>query len=304
MFLFDWRLTLTFTIMLHYAAMDDKIPAEEIAKHPVWTKLDAVDCGDSAADRIIGGLNAGLGDFPWIARLGYIEDDEIDYMCGGALVTDRHVVTAAHCVQKSDYGLVLTTVRLGEHDTRTDPDCELKVCAPAVQDRGIKRIISHPQFNKPAFHNDVAIIELDKPVTLNNYVAPICLPRTAEQLANFKIGDEMTVAGWGKMNMTTEERAKVLQFVNVPVVAPAMCDSFGKGFKLFESEICAGAEHNKDACGGDSGGPLMKVFDTPEGPKSYLVGVVSFGPTICGIKKPGVYASVAYFLKFILDHLV
>ncbi|KAF9796699.1 hypothetical protein SFRURICE_008109 [Spodoptera frugiperda] len=310
MFLFDWRLTLTFTIMLHYAAMDDKIPAEEIAKHPVWTKLDAVDCGDSAADRIIGGLNAGLGDFPWIARLGYLEDDEIDYMCGGALVTDRHVVTAAHCVQKSDYGLVLTTVRLGEHDTRTDPDCELKVCAPAVQDRGIKRIISHPQFNKPAFHNDVAIIELDKPVTLNsemnilNYVAPICLPRTAEQLANFKIGDEMTVAGWGKMNMTTEERAKVLQFVNIPVVAPAMCDSFGKGFKLFESEICAGAEHNKDACGGDSGGPLMKVFDTPEGPKSYLVGVVSFGPTICGIKKPGVYASVAYFLKFILDHLV
>ncbi|CAH1637695.1 unnamed protein product [Spodoptera littoralis] len=328
MFLFDWRYTLTFTIMLHCAAMgawiswrnlnnnmfkryhnlrqirDNKIPSEEISKHPVWAKLDAVDCGDSAADRIIGGLNAGLGDFPWIARLGYLEDDEIDYMCGGALVTDRHVVTAAHCVQKSDYGLVLTTVRLGEHDTRTDPDCELKVCAPAVQDRGIKRIISHPQFNKPAFHNDVAIIELDKPVTLNNYVTPICLPRTAEQLMNFKIGDEMTVAGWGKMNMTTEERAKVLQFVNIPVVAPTMCDSFGKGFKLFESEICAGAEHNKDACGGDSGGPLMKVFDTPEGPKNYLVGVVSFGPTICGIKKPGVYASVAYFLKFILDNLV
>ncbi|KAH9636602.1 hypothetical protein HF086_003420 [Spodoptera exigua] len=215
---------------------DEKLSAEDIARQPAWLKLDAMDCGDSAADRII-------------------EDDEVDYMCGGALVSDRHVVTAAHCVQKSDYGPVLTTVRLGEHDTRTNPDCELKVCAPAVQDRGIKRIISHPLFNKPAFHNDVAIIELDTPVTLN-------------------------------------------------IVSPALCDSFGKAFKLFESEICAGAEHNKDACGGDSGGPLMKVFDTPEGPKSYLVGVVSFGPTICGIKKPGVYASVAYFLKFILDHLV
>lgn len=48
-----------------------------------------------------------------------------------------------------------------------------------------------------------------------DYVAPICLPRTVEQLANLRIGDQVTVAGWGKMNMTTEERAKVLQVVAV-----------------------------------------------------------------------------------------
>ncbi|KAJ8723969.1 hypothetical protein PYW07_007949 [Mythimna separata] len=304
MFSIQWRFMLAFTILLHYGVTDDKaLIAEELSKHPAWAKLTA-DCGESAADRIIGGVNAGLGQFPWIARLGYVEDDEIDWMCGGALVTDRHVVTAAHCVQKSDYGYVLTTIRVGEHDTRTNPDCELKVCAPAVQDRAIKNISSHPLFNKPAFHNDIAIIELDKPVALNDYVMPICLPRTAEQLANLLVGDQMTVAGWGKMNMTTDERASVLQVVGIPIVAPELCDSFGRGFKLTESEICAGAEHNKDACGGDSGGPLMKIFDTPEGPKSYLVGVVSFGPTICGIKKPGVYASVPHFLKWILDNLV
>lgn len=48
----------------------------------------------------------------------------------------------------------------------------------------------------------------------------------------------------------------------------------------------------------------LQIYDTPDGPKHYLVGVVSFGPTICGIKKPGVYVSVAHFVRWILDHLV
>ncbi|XP_075983215.1 phenoloxidase-activating factor 1-like isoform X2 [Anticarsia gemmatalis] len=274
-----------------------------IANHPAWRKLDTLDCGEYAGERIIGGYNAALGQFPWIVRLGYIDEDDIDWMCGGALVTDRHVVTAAHCVQKSDYGPVLSKIRIGEHNSKTNPDCELSVCAPPVQDRGIKKILSHPDFNKPAFHNDLAIIELDAPVILNNFVAPICLPRTKEQLQTVRIGEKLIVAGWGKMNMTTEERASILQVVAIPVVSSAKCDSFGHGFRVGESEICAGAENNKDACGGDSGGPLMKIYDTPEGPKNYLVGVVSFGPTICGIKKPGVYTSTPFFLKWILDNL-
>ncbi|CAB3249017.1 unnamed protein product [Arctia plantaginis] len=298
--------TLAFTMLLQYCVTEDTLvdpSTAALASHPAWTKLDKLDCGESAVDRIIGGYNAALGQFPWIARLGYVEDDEFDWMCGGALVSDRHVVTAAHCVQKYDYGPVLTKIRVGEHDIRKDPDCELSVCAPPVQDVAVKKIVPHPDFNKPAFHNDLAMIELEKPVTLNNYVAPVCLPRTKEQLQTFNMGEVLTVAGWGKMNMTTEDRADVLQVVAVPVVEPSKCDSFGKGFKLATSEICAGAEHNKDACGGDSGGPMMKIYDTPDGPKHYLVGVVSFGPTICGIKKPGVYVSIAHFIKWILDHV-
>ncbi|XP_026735241.1 CLIP domain-containing serine protease 2-like isoform X2 [Trichoplusia ni] len=304
MFLIEWQYTLAFTILLHYAVTDTKLSAEEIAKHPAWAKLDAVDCGDNARDRIIGGTNAALGEFPWIVRLGYMDEDELVWLCGGALLTDRHVITAGHCVQKSEYGYDLKTVRVGEYDVRTDPDCELKVCAPAVQDRAVKNITSHPSYDKPPFHNDVAIIELETPITFNDYVAPICLPKTTEQMANVLIGEKMTVAGWGKTNMTTEERGQILQVVSIPVVDPALCDSFGKGYKVAESEICAGTELNKDSCGGDSGGPLMKIFDTPEGPKNYLIGVVSFGPTICGIKKPGVYTSVSHFLKWILDRLV
>ncbi|CAG9789267.1 unnamed protein product [Diatraea saccharalis] len=277
----------------------------QLSSHPAWQILNSLECGENAADRIIGGTRAALGQFPWIARLGYVlpDDPDIDWMCGGALITDRIVITAAHCIPSEEEEYALKYVRLGEHDIRTDPDCELSICAPAVQDRGIINATIHPSFNIPPFHNDLAILRLDIPVDLNDYVAPICLPQNGEQLAGVKIGEIAQAAGWGKINMTTEERAKILQVVALPIVKPEMCDMFGREFKMQDSEVCAGAQLNKDACGGDSGGPLMKVYDTPDGPKTFLVGVVSFGPTVCGIRKPGVYTSVAYFLQWILDHI-
>ncbi|XP_063367564.1 CLIP domain-containing serine protease HP8-like [Cydia amplana] len=279
---------------------------DNIRAHPAWKLLQQFECGDSAADRIIGGFNAGLGQFPWIARLGYTSEDdpEIDWMCGGVLITNRHVLTAAHCITDEDSGYKLSFVRLGEHNTETDPDCQLHVCAPKVQDRKPKVIRPEANFNNPAFQNDIAIISLDSPVQLHDYVAPICLPYTDEQLAPLPLGEMLTVAGWGKMNMTTEERAKILQYVQIPVVEKSACNLFGKAFKMTAMQICAGAIHNKDACGGDSGGPVMKVFDNDEGPKNYLIGVVSFGPTICGIKKPGVYSSSVEYLRWILDNIL
>ncbi|CAH2045491.1 unnamed protein product, partial [Iphiclides podalirius] len=278
---------------------------QQVANHAAWVKLESYECGFSAADRIIGGMDAALGQFPWILRLGYNlpGEDELDWMCGGVLITDRHVVTAAHCIQTDENGYKLNAVRAGEYDARTNPDCQLNVCAPPLQDRGVKSIISHPDFNEPPFHNDIAVIELQAPLELNDYVAPICLPQR-DQLTDLQIGELVTVAGWGKMNMSTDKRADILQYISLPVVTPESCNFFGRAFKVAESEICAGSQRNKDACGGDSGGPLMKIFDTPEGPKSFLIGVVSFGPTVCGIKKPGVYTSVPYFLKWVLDHIV
>ncbi|XP_060805099.1 CLIP domain-containing serine protease HP8 isoform X1 [Amyelois transitella] len=279
---------------------------QDVSNHPAWSKLEHYECGDSAADRIIGGVNAALGQYPWIARLGYkvSDDPDLDWMCGGAIVTDQHVLTAAHCVTTPEDDYTLQYVRLGEHDDRQDPDCVRNICAPKIQDRKVKKATIHPLYNKPLFHNDIAIIELDQPLDIHNYVAPICLPRNEEQMSILKMGDMVTVAGWGKTNMTTQHRANILQTLKLPVVDQNACSNFGSAFSMTDSEICAGAQFNRDACGGDSGGPLMKVFDTMDGPKNFLVGIVSFGPTICGTTKPGVYTSVPHFMNWILDNLI
>ncbi|XP_012544501.2 phenoloxidase-activating factor 3 [Bombyx mori] len=297
-----------FMLLPYLCSAVSKINTEDpISSHPAWKNLSNSDCGDSAADRIIGGTNANLGQFPWIVRIGYLEDGgngELLWQCGGALVNEHYVVTAAHCVMSKEEEITPTMIRLGEHNIRNNPDCELSVCAPPVQDIKVKKWRTHPSFNKPAYHNDIAVIELEKPAVLNGYVAPICLPKTMEQRSEFRVGEIMVTAGWGKTNLTTDENADTLQVVTLPIVKPELCNELGKYFKISISEVCAGTERNKDACTGDSGGPLMKVFDTLEGPKNFLVGVVSFGPLMCGNEKPGVYTSISYFLKWILDNIM
>lgn len=70
-------------------------------KHPHWRLLPSEECGFSAPlDRIIGGKKATLGQYPWIARLGYISTcaKEPVFQCGATLINTRYVITASHCV--------------------------------------------------------------------------------------------------------------------------------------------------------------------------------------------------------------
>ncbi|KAG8245480.1 hypothetical protein J6590_105308 [Homalodisca vitripennis] len=99
------------------------------------------------------------------------------------------------------------------------------------------------------------------------------------------------------------EIPSVLQTAMVPVVSRSACE-YMYGYTMDNRKICAGAVDGVDSCMGDSGGPLMGEF-TVDGPltKYFLIGVVSYGPKLCGTRRPGVYVKVPSYLGWILDNV-
>ncbi|XP_046615531.1 venom protease-like isoform X1 [Neodiprion virginianus] len=257
------------------------------------------ECGLSNATytRVVGGIPAKLGAWPWIVALGYKATragNPPKWLCGGTLVSSRHIITAGHCVfNRKD----LYLVRLGDLDLVSDNDGANPIDIP------IEKITIHPDYDPSHYTNDIAVIRMERNVPFSQNIHPICLPlednirqRNFTRMFPF-------VAGWGAVYFNGPSSTRLLQ-LQIPVVSPEAC---AKAFEPFKSTViddrvlCAGfARGGKDACQGDSGGPLM----FPLGRISYLIGVVSYGHKCAEPGYPGVYTRVTSFLDFIQANLV
>ncbi|GJQ66173.1 hypothetical protein Trydic_g4233 [Trypoxylus dichotomus] len=291
--------------------------ADKLENHKNYHLLPK-DCGVSYTDRIIGGKTAALGQYPWLARLGFLLPGcttKVLYRCGGALINNLYVLTAAHCTtdlpsircptNDKDTTFILGSIILGEYNTDDNPDCEDDVCAEPIQHFKPKRIFVHPSYNKPQYANDVSLIRLNRKAKLNGWVSPICLPR-GKLLTKHYVGYLMEVAGWGATNVTKPNTSKLPMFVKLPTLDTPKClRSFNVKLSINStSQLCVGGEENKDSCGGDSGGPLMHVETNGDSPRYYALGLVSFGVKHCGKKdKPAIYTRIAAFMHWILEHM-
>ncbi|KAG7204081.1 hypothetical protein KM043_001932 [Ampulex compressa] len=283
--------------------------ANNVTRHPNWALFEEALCGSSSMDRIIGGKNASLGAYRWIARIGYtgvpgLKEDELTYRCGGTLISRLYVVTAAHCVSNLPGSFKVSGIRLGEHNTATDPDCEDGYCGEPVQDFQPATIIVHADYNQRLYKNDIAIIRLDKPAVYNGLVRPICMVKGELLTKNF-VGEMAEVAGWGIYDINDPKPSTILQTLKVPIVATEQC---AKAFKSYtdvgERQLCVGGVVGEDSCGGDSGGPLMKVECPDDSWRYYFIGVVSFGTKHCGESAtPAVYSKVSSYISWILDNM-
>ncbi|CAD7084624.1 unnamed protein product [Hermetia illucens] len=273
---------------------------DDYSRHPSLRLLAESPCGRTADDKIAFGDDAPLAEFPWIVQLQYKTPKGLEVRCGGSLISKRYVLTAAHCVDRKQGAVV--SVRLGEHDTTKDIDCDEIECMPPVQDIPVEKIRFHPKFNRSDFSNDIAVIRLrhEADLTRDN-ILPICLP--IKKTLHNRTPHQVIIAGWG---LTQKKKpSAILQKATVPIVPIEDCRFFyNKYAHITSAQLCAGVEKGIDSCQGDSGAPVF-FTDPRKGTKYIQYGVVSFGNGKCGNidEYPGVYTRVSHYMKWILDQM-
>ncbi|KAK5905067.1 hypothetical protein CesoFtcFv8_006572 [Champsocephalus esox] len=246
------------------------------------------DCGRSKfkTSRIVGGQDTEEGEYPWQVSL-HIKN--YGHVCGATIISPRWLVTAAHCVK--DDGTTRYSqpgtweLYLGLHTQR-------KIGSSVVK-KNLKQIIPHPNYNEYTFDNDIALMELDSPVTFSDYIQPICLPSSTH---NFPTGNTVWITGWG----ATREggsAATILQKAQVRIINHSVCNDLMAG-EITSRMFCAGVlTGGVDACQGDSGGPLT----SPSASRNFLAGVVSWGDGCARRNKPGIYTTVTKFRGWIKE---
>ncbi|XP_044767158.1 phenoloxidase-activating factor 2-like [Coccinella septempunctata] len=238
--------------------------------------------------RILGYQNeAEFGEFPWM--LGILRNGA--FQCGGSLIHPRVALTVAHCV----YGKVGSfKIRAGEWDWQAENE------DPPHQDRYVKMMVVHQQFDPITVKNDIALLIVEEPFKLSHSVGVACIPPSNVQYGKI----ECTATGWGKNSYYEGTYQTTLKKTVLPLIDRDTCTkalqqaSLGPYFSLDPSFICAGGEENKDTCKGDGGSPLVCPIPNVED-RYEQVGIVSWGLK-CGLRNtPGVYVNVATFSDWI-----
>uniref|UniRef100_A0A3Q2PXT8 Peptidase S1 domain-containing protein n=1 Tax=Fundulus heteroclitus TaxID=8078 RepID=A0A3Q2PXT8_FUNHE len=232
-------------------------------------------CGQPSLNtRIVGGEDAPPGSWPWQVSL-----HDYNHICGGSLITDQWVLTAAHCV-KWIYNPAYLTVYLGrEVQSESNPN---------EVSRTVSQIIIHPDYNSPIFNNDIALLKMSEPVKFTSYISPICL---AAFNSTFHSGLDSWVTGWGNIGFELQ------------VVGSSQCKCDYRAIDedvITDNMICAGfREGGKGTCHGDSGGPLV----SKQGDRWIQAGIVSFAAGCSEPNLPTVYARVSQFENWIKSHI-
>ncbi|XP_064597069.1 chymotrypsin-like elastase family member 2A [Liolophura sinensis] len=241
--------------------------------------------------QIIGGSVSQPREWPWMAyviNLGKM-------ICGGSIVNDRWILTAAHCFANDRFPLVYASIRVGSN-TPEYP-------GSLLQTRNIRRIVLHKNYRTlPVFSADIALVELDRPLNLGENVQPVCLPREGVRVNESSV---CYVSGLGNTRPFWSSNYPVnLRHMRTKVLNDTYCEE--EWSLAFEGKICSGFEYGlPQPCSGDNGGPLMCLS-----PQGYweVHGVVSFGIRSCPAQeqgkqryKPDVYTRVSAYTAWIDD---
>ncbi|KAM9327170.1 trypsin-like isoform 2-T2 [Gastrophryne carolinensis] len=229
--------------------------------------LGAAIAYDDDDDKIVGGYTCAKNSVPYQVSLnsGY-------HFCGGSLVNSLWVISAAHCYKSR------IQVRLGEHNIITNEGSEQFINSA--------KVIRHANYNSRNLDNDIMLIKLSTPASIDSYVRPVTLPGSCSPA-----GTVCLISGWGNTLSSGTNYPDLLQCLDAPILSDTECRNSYPG-EITSNMFCAGfLGGGKDSCQGDSGGPVVC--------NGQLQGIVSWGYGCAQRNYPGVYTRVCNYNSWI-----
>lgn len=271
------------TAILSVAIANHNVNWSEIKPWHVNPKVPGFPTEESHS-RIVGGKEVKPHSLPYQVGLTLHMGSKSGW-CGGSLISNQFVLTAAHCAQPADK----VTVFLGAHNIKENEKSQIRIEVPK------QNLIVHEQWDSKTLTNDIALIKLPNPIQFNENIKPVNLPRRREQQKNF-VNENVLASGWGKDSDQAQSVSPVLRSVEAPVISKQSCNIRYFGV-IKDSHICISGNGGKSTCNGDSGGPL--VFTEKDGSKT-LLGATSFGIALgCEKNWPAVFTRVTSYLDWI-----
>jgi trypsin len=240
----------------------------------------------AVAPRIVGGSPIDITAAPWQVLLRINNATQ----CGGAIIADTWILTAAHCMSGVGPAQVEAFVGVTDQNRLT-----------REQQVQVSQVIVNPGWNSSTYASDLALIGLASPLVTSASVQPVALPLVQDANIWPAAGESAIISGWGSttINGTSSAllRAATVQILTSPT--DAKCGEYGSSFES-DTHVCAGMPQGAvDACQGDSGGPLTVAYNGT----SVLTGIVSSGSGCADPKYPGLYTRVTSFLPWLRQYV-